>query len=263
MQIPKRKSKRKPIVTILVLLLGFIGGLGYVGWNEFQRINAANKVGEVVVKETTAGQFEQVDPLCAQGEDDKATSGTFCSEEMGIKFAVPKLFVGNIAKAANYPVYQSQLNPSTKTRAGSSLAVYSATASSAGAYTFTIAQEPLRTGYVDVHHALQDSYFDATTKELFRVTTPTAQYNYTTNSTTTSGVYAKGEAVPSFTTSSTRFYEGTNGDAGTMENIYFTVINDKIVKISLKYVGNPAGGTTAPTKVYDELTKSLKALRVL
>lgn len=262
MQLQKRKSKRKIIIPILVLLLLAIVGAGLYGWYEFMRINAENNVGEVVLKESSSDGVVAATPDCTADEDMAATSGVFCAPDMAIKFPVPPIFKGKLIKAANYQVYQGPLNPNAKTNAGAALSVRQAVV---GNNTLTIAQEPLRTGYVDVYHAQQNTYFDVSTKELSRVNSPSSRYDSTANRTTTTGAFSKGEPVPSFTVNSVRFFECMGGDSGMMQKTYLAVINDKIIKISLKHVGNTgnAANATEEKKIFDELLKSINALKAI
>ena len=213
------------------------------------------------------GDKIQVKDFCSNGENVKAENGTFCSNEIGIKFTVPSIFVNKLVKADNYEVFEGLLDPTTKKSIGPSENVYRATISGNDNFTFTVAQEPLRTGYVDVGHELQGAYYDQATGDLTLVDTPTSHYDSTTNTSTTTGGYSKGEVVPSFSVDGVRFYKGSIGDAGQTKNAYFGIINNKIVKISLVhvgYMGDPANdpSTINAGKVFDELDKSIKALKI-
>lgn len=55
------------------------------------------------------------------------------------------------------------------------------------------------------------------------------------------------------------------GDSGMMQKTYLAVINDKIIKISLKHVGNTgnAANATEEKKIFDELLKSINALKAI
>lgn len=244
-------------VIIVVLIIALIGGLGFVFWNSFLKK-------ETPVSQT--GDTLQVEDFCSSGENVKAENGTFCSKEIGVKFTVPSIFVNKLVKTDNYEVFEGPLDPNAKKSVGTSENVYRATISGNDNFTFSIAQEPLRTGYVDVGHKLQGTYYDQATGDLTLVGTPTSHYNSTTNTSTT-GSYSKGEVVPSFSADGVRFYKGSTGDAGRIKNAYFGIINNKIVKISLEhvgYVGNPANdpSTIDADKVFDELDKSIKALKI-
>lgn len=258
-QIQRRKSKGKIIAVVLFVLLAAIVGGGLWAWNEFLKINAQNSVGETLIKQTGDGDTTYAAKAeCKAGEDTSASSGMFCSSDMGIKIFVPKLFVGNMAEAGNYQVYTGSLNPNAKVPAGTSKHVYQATAMSGGTFTLTIAQEPKRTGYTGLLHAQQDTYYDATSGQLTRVTMPTSRYDATTQQTTTTGSYKPGEPVPAFTTNSTRFYEGLSGEAGNTTRTYMTVVNDSFIKITLKFVGSPSKDTTKQVNaVLKEMEKSL------
>ncbi len=247
------------IVVTVVLIAALIGALGFVFWSNFLK------------KEAAVSQTENkpsIETPCAAGENTAAENGTFCSQELGLKFAVPSIFVNKLIKVDNYEVFQGPLDPNAKKTAGSSENVYQATISGSDNFTFTIAQEPLRTGYVDVPHLLQNTYYDQATGELTRVNAPTRQYDSARNATVTSGDYSKGEVVPSFTVGDVRFFKGTDGDAGQVENIYFGVVKNKIIKMSLKnigYIGDPATDPTTidADQVFTELDASIKALKFI
>ncbi len=266
MYIKKRRSKHKIIITFIVVMIAVIVGAGIFAWYQFLAISQENKVGQLVIKESGADESAGILDLCGPEDDDKATSGTFCSKEIGIKTTVPAIFAGTMTKAENYPVFQGSLNPNTKSNAGSALNVYrSSVVNSAGTFTFTIAQEPLRTGYVDMYHAMQNLYFDATTKELYQVNSPVAQSNTQTGGVTTSGAYTKGVPIPAFTAMGKRFFQGSNSEPGKTDNTYLTVIDDKILKISLKYVGQSGAANSSSkalvNKVYKELETSLRTIK--
>jgi len=246
------------LAFIIILVVLLIGALGVVFWNNLSKKEAPVSLTESKPKETA---------FCSSGENTTADDGTFCSEEIGIKFTIPSIFAKKLAKTSNYEVFEGSLDPNTKKNAGSSENVYSAAISGYDNFTLTIAQEPLRTGYVGVADRLQNTYFDQATGELTLVTTPTSHYDSATNTYTTSGAYSKGETTASFSVDSTRFFKGTSGDAGQTEITYFGVINSKIVKISLKnegYIGDPAKdpSTVDAGKVFDELDKSINSLKI-
>ncbi len=260
-KIQKRKSKGRIIAAILLLLLALIIGGGIYAWHEFLKINAENSVGQTVIKQSGDGEGVAVAKVaCQSGEDTSASSGMFCSEDMGFKLFVPKLFVGNLVKAGNYQVYRGGLNPGAKTAAGTSLHVYRATGVSNGTFTLTIAQEPMRTGYIDMYHAGQNTYFDAATKTLSKVNAPTIQYSQTTPA--TPGAFTKGDPIPSFLSGTVKYYEGATGDAGQRDVAYMTIVGDTIVKISLETT-TQAAQNAATKAVFEELNKSLRTLQVL
>lgn len=246
------------VVILSVLVVALIGALGFVFWNNFMK-----KDTPATKKETTS----KVEKFCADGQDTTAKNGIFCSTDVGIKFTVPSIFAGKLAKADNYEVFQGPLDPNTKTSAGSSENVYKATISGNDNFTLAVAQEPLRTGYVDVTHALQNTYFDQATGELNLVNMPTIHYDSVTNTSTKSGDYSKGDAVPSSTVDGVQFFKGSYGDAGQIGETYFGVVNNKIVKISLKYMGYMGDPSKDPStidsaKVLDEFANNMKALTI-
>jgi len=257
-----RKNKSEAgsahIVILSLVVVALIGALGFVFWNNFTKKNTP------AVKKETASKATE---FCADGQDTTAKNGTFCSTDMGIKFTVPSIFAGKLAKTDNYEVFQGPLDPKTKTSAGSSENVYKATISGNNNFTLTVAQEPLRTGYVDMQHALQPTYYDQSTGVLTLVKAPTNTYNSATDTYVTTGSYSKGNAVPSSSISSVRFFETSNGDAGQTESGYFGIVNNKIIKISLKhsaYMGDPAKdpSTIDSDKVFNEFASDIKVLTI-
>lgn len=257
MQKVKSQTGSAHAVIIIVLVIALLGVLGFVFWNNFLKKEPAAQTEPT----PTAREF------CSDGENTTATEGIFCSQEMGIKFDVPSIFTNKLTKADNYQVFQGPLDPNSKTSAGMSENVYRATISGTDNFTFTIAQEPLRTGYVDVEHKLQGTYYDQATSELTLVNAPTRQYDSATETTTTTGTLGKGEVVPSFNVGDVRVFKGKIGDAGQVKNTYFAVIKGKIIKITLLnegYIGNPDNDPTTidASKVFEELDTALKSLKV-
>lgn len=238
--------------------MALIGALGFVFWNNFMK------------KDNVVTQTEnkpKTESFCSGKENITAEGGTFCSEDVGVKLAVPSIFENKLAKAANYEVFEGPLDSKDKKSAGTSEQVYQAVLKGNDNFTLTIAQEPLRSGYVGVGHSLQKTYFDKATGELTLVKAPTRTYDAATDTYATSGEYSKGDVVPSFVADGIRFFKGQIGDAGTVENAYLGVVDGKIVKISLKhvgYMGNPADdpSTIDADPVFDELDKAVKALKV-
>lgn len=248
------------IVIVVVLALALVGGLGYVFWNNFLD-KKETVVAEAEVKPTPKA-------FCSDGENAAAEKGVFCSEEMGIKFSVPSIFVDKLTKLDNYPVYEGSLDYREKKEAGFSELAYHAVVTGNDNFSLTIAKEPLRSGDVGLYHMLQGTYFDQATGELTGVNGPTSQYDSATDSYTWSGGFSKGETVPSFDVDGIRFYKTSSGDAGTMEIAYLAVINNKIIKIHLghsAYMGDPANDPTTidADKVSAELEQSIKSLKFL
>lgn len=259
----KNKSQTgsaQAVVAIMVIVV-LVGVLGFVFWNNF-----LNKKTDVV---QTNGNKAKVEEPCTGAQNTAAEKGVFCSKEIGIKVTVPSIFTNKLAKATNYEVFKnSSLNPDSKQSAGMSENVYSAAIKGNDNFTFTIAQEPLRTGYVGVGHLLQNTYYDQADANLTLVKSPTSYYDSTTGTSTTTGSYGKGEVVPSFTADGVRFFKGSIGDAGQTEITYFGVVNGKIVKISLKhagYMGDPSRdpSTINADSVFAELDAAVKALKVI
>lgn len=257
-----RKNKSETgsahIVILSLVVVALIGTLGFVFWNNFTK-----KDTHTSKKETTSN----AEKFCTDGQDVTAKNDTFCSTDVGIKFTVPSIFAGKLVKADNYEVFQGPLDPNAKTSAGSSENVYKATISGNDNFTLTVAQEPLRTGYVDMQHSLQPTYYDQSTGVLTLVKAPINTYNSATDTYVTTGSYSKGDAVPSSSIDSIRFFKASNGDAGQTESAYFGVVNNKIVKISLKhsaYMSDPAKdpSTIDSDKVFNEFANNMKALTI-
>jgi hypothetical protein len=257
----KSQTGSAQIVIVIVVVAALVGTLGFVFWNNF-----LNKKADVAQTNATKAKVEE---SCAGTQNTAAEKGVFCSEELGVKVTVPSIFTNKLVKAANYEVFKNPtLNPDSKQSAGMSENVYSAAISGNDNFTFTIAQEPLRTGYVGVSHMLQNTYYDQADATLTLVKSPTRHYDSATGTYTTTGSYSKGEVVPSFTADGVRFFKGTVGDAGQTENTYFGVVKGKIIKISLKhtgYMGDPSHdpSTINADNVFAELDTAVKALKVV
>jgi hypothetical protein len=237
------------IILVIVGVLAVLGGLGYVLWSNFLK----------PAETSVTGTF------CADGEDEAATNGVFCSEDLGMKLTVPEIFKGKVAPAENYEVSEGTIDPETTTSAGTSERVFKAEISGTDNFTFKIAREPLRTGYVDVSARLSGAYFDQATGVLSNVDSPMMNYDSATGKTTTTGSYAISDDVDSFMAGDVRVYEGLFGDAGVSIITYFAVINDKIVKISLHhggYIGAPEDdpSTIDAEPVFDQLEAAVKAM---
>lgn len=250
------------VVIIIVAVIGLLGAVGFIFWNNF--LKKESTTSQTASKSTKP----KAQKPCSDEENEKAENGTFCSKEIGIKFVVPSIFFNKLAKADNSEVFQGLLDPNAKKSAGFTENVYKATISGSDNFTFTITQEPLRSGYVGVAHGLQEVYYDQSTSELTLVKTPNRHYDSKTDTITVSGDYVKGDIVPSFLVGKTRFFKGVYGDAGQVGNDYFAVINNKIVKILLKnvgYMGPPASDPTTidANKIFDELDKSIKELKII
>jgi hypothetical protein len=252
---PKRQTGNALIITlVIVAALAVLGGLGYVLWNNFLRPGTAITG---ISQSTTL-------ITCETGEDEAATNGVFCSHDIGIKFTVPTIFKGKLIASTKYPVYRSAVDQAMpKDSAGTADAAFTATITGNDNFTFVIAKEPLRTGYISVGNLLRDTYFDQTTGILSNV-----NYDGTTSGVTDQGKFSIGDPVPSFTVDGVRMYKGTEGDAGVSIITYMAVIHDKIVKILVNHVGymgipadDPSTIDAAP--VYQELDDAMHQLQTL
>lgn len=246
------------IVGVVILLLG---ALGYVYWNNF--LNTKQTAAPKVASPIAAKEF------CSAGENVAAENGVFCSDEMGIKFAVPSILTNKVTKSRDYPVHKGPLDYNARQDAGMSELTYAASVTGNDNFVFTVAKEPLRTGYLDVYQGLQNIYFDEKTAEFSLVNMPTRTYDSATDSYAQSSGFTMGEALPSFDVDGHKFYKGAGGDAGMTHNVYLAVVNSKIIVIQLVHserLGGPdTNGPTRidPNKVFDELDRSIRALQVI
>lgn len=245
------------IVVIIAVVVLIFGGLGYVLLNNITKVP--------VVSEGTKVSPPEVQSFCTVDENVSATKGTFCSEDVGIKLAVPGIFAGKLEKVANYDIFQGGADPSDKKSAGTSESVYSAVINDNDTFILTISQEPMRSGYVDFPYLMQPTYFSESTRILSQISSPTHSYDSKTNKTTTEGEYVIAKDVPSFEVGAVRVYKGGYGDVGQIADAYFMVIKDKIVKITLKQsvvIGAPSDSSSVinQEKVFAELDKSIRSL---
>ena len=246
------------IVVIVGIAILVLGGLGYVLWNNF---NAKDPV-------TSSPSVSEPKTFCEDNEDVTAENGVFCSEDIGIKFKVPTIFTNKVEKTANYEVFQSGVNISEKQSAGMSDNVYSVVISGNDNFTFTIAQEPLRTGNIDFPYKMAPTYFNSSNRKLSDINFPTSSYDSKTDTITVQGEYAVGEDVPSFKVGDVPVYKGGYGDAGQLANYYLMIVRDKIVKIVLKHAAYMGPSENDPATideaiVFDELDESIKSLIVI
>ena len=245
------------IFIIVVFIIAILSVLGFVVWDNFlapKDIPPAKEVSQTKASKCESAVVEE--------------NGVFCSKEIGIKLRVPQVFEDKFKKTDNYEVFKGTVDYSTRVSAGESNIVYSAIITGNDEFTLTIAKEPLRSGYVDVGHMLQGTYYDIDTGLLSLVTTPVRNYNSTNDSYTTSGNYAVGETVPSFVVDTVKFYHGTVGDAGARYETYFAVVNGSIVKITLKHGGYIGPEENDPStidaeQVFHELESDMKQIQLI
>ena len=242
--------------VIIAIVIVIILSLGYAFWSNFASSDEPPAIQTIL----------QPNEVC---ENDTAeTGGVFCSELVGIKLNTPEVFQGKIKKIDNYDVFQGTVDYTTRAPAGESDIVYEAKITGTDNFTFTIAKEPLRSGYVDVSNGMSSTYYDTETKLLSNVIAPTKVYNASTGNYTDYGTYSVGPPVASFDVGETRIYKGTFGDAGTRMETYFAVINGSIVKIKLvhqAFMGpkkdDPA--TINEERVFKELDAAVKVMEII
>lgn len=227
-------------VIIIVIVVGLVGALGWTVYTNFKDDASSNKTAVTPKEANNLG--------CADNETTAAINGTFCSEDIGIKFTVPSIFKGKLVKADNYEVFQGSIDQHPGVSAGTSELVFSATISGTDNFTFSIAKEPLRSGYIGLGHALQDTYFNKDTDTL--------------------KTSMDDKLVPSSTVDGVRLFNGQMGDAGLMESTYLAVVSDHIVKIKIKNSGYMGSDETNPTTidataVFKELDDAMKNLNIL
>jgi hypothetical protein len=217
------------IVLIVVIILAVAGILAALGYVLAQNLHSPES-------QTNTSQTPEQETICESGEDEAATNGTFCSEDLGIKFEVPAQFEGKIEPVDNYEIYEGPLDYSKRKSAGKSDRVLEGTfKQGAGTYTLTIAREPVRTGWVGVVHALQNTYYDEETGLLSLVNPPTTHYDSETDTTTTTGEYSIGETAPYFyVEGGVTVYWGIAGDAGVATSTYLVVRGDEFIIIRLE-----------------------------
>jgi hypothetical protein len=248
------------IILIIIATIAVIGSLGFVFWSNFL---SKNRVVEHTVTPPSSKAF------CLKDENITASKGVFCSEEIGIKLAIPSFLTGKLTKVDNYEIFQGGLDYNTRESAGHSERVYRASITGDDNFTLTIAQEPIRTGFVDVGYKLSSTYYDRETGDLTLVDSLGSYYDSTTDKYTPLGnTYSKGEVVPSFYVDNIRVFEGGLGDAGMVANTYFFVIGKKIVKISLHYSDYMGPVATDPTTidadgVFEEFKNSIRNIKTI
>ena len=247
------------IIGVIVIAVVILGAVGYVAWNKFFAADT---------KQETTQQDDAVTKPCENNEGTIEQDGFICSEDIGVKFKSPTIFNDKFQKNDNYEIFKGTIDYATRTSAGSSDVAYSAVISGTDNFTLTIAKELLRTGYVDVYHGLQTTFYDAQTGVLSTVESPMTTYNSADDSSTTTGTYKLGKEVPSFVVDGIKFYKGSNGDAGQTGEMYFMVINGSIVKIELKhggYIGPDSDdpSTIDPKPVFDQLDEAIKNIKII
>jgi len=244
-------------IVIIVAAIALLSVVGLVAYNSFQTDKNAGEAAKTSPK-----------PEAKKPCSETASNGIFCSEDVGIKFTVPTVFKGKLVKADNYEIFHGPIDQHPGAKAGMSELVFSASISGTDNFTFSIAKEPLQSGYVGVYYALQNAYLDKESRVLSQVITPTNQYDSKTGITTETGEYTLGKPVPSLAIDGVRFYKMLNGDAGMRSSTYLAIIKDKVVKIELKhgaYMGDEANdpSTIDADVVFDEFDSMLKNLQVL
>jgi hypothetical protein len=242
------------IVIVVVLVVIIVGALGFVLWKNY----LAPKVGPSTVE---TAQTE--DSKCES--DDVEVNGTFCSEEIGVMFKVPKAFSGKFEKTDNYEIFEGPMDNLEGTSAGKSLVFYKATIiSGQETLSLSVAKEPLRSGYASIGHSLQNTYFNATTGSLYLVKSPTNEYDSSTDTFKTEEGWSEGESVPSFDVSGTKIYYGKIGDAGVVEDGYLMTINDNLVIVKIKHTQNPMNASSLDSdSSFTDLNDNLKLIKVL
>lgn len=94
-----RKNEKGSIelIAIGLLVVSLICAVGYIGWQKLSEDKSGQTpVGQRVSKESEKSD-EKKPVFCARGEDTKATSGVFCSEDFGFKFLIPSGLKGKLS----------------------------------------------------------------------------------------------------------------------------------------------------------------------
>lgn len=245
------------VVTIIILAVAIVGALGFVFWQNFMQPSDTQDNQESV------SDLVDVDERCAG--DVVEQNGIFCSESIGVEFKIPEVFAGKFQKQENYDVYEGPMDAVEGSPAGKSLEYYEAVVTSGEeTLSLSVAKEPLRSGYSSIGHALQKTYFDATSGNLYLVNGPTREYDSATDTTKTTGGWSAGESVPSFDVGETKVYYGSIGDAGIVEDGYLMVVNDHLVVIKIKHTVNlPEEPAFDSEKSFMDLNSDLKQLQIL
>lgn len=200
-------------VIIVILVVGLLGTLGFVFWQNFinkPADNQANTAPATVVEQETQ------DGKC-QSDDEAATNGIFCSEAYGVKFSVPDEFKGKLQQADNKPVYPVSYTEATPAAIGQTERVVSAEFTEGEySYTLTVSLYPQIAG-MTLGLAGGDEFVVGEKK---LVST------------------ASGEEYPEYpfvtTDNDTKIYRDTYGDVGYMLYSNAVVAGDKVIKIELK-----------------------------
>jgi hypothetical protein len=243
-------------IVIIILVVTIAGVLGFVFWQKFIQSPPDTQVSQ-------GKPPEKVDPLCAG--DAIEQDGIFCSKSIGVKFKIPEVFVGKFQKKENYDVYQGPMESAKGNLDGKSLEYYEAAITSGNeTLSLSVAKEPLRTGYSSIGHALQRTYFDASSGDLYLVKGPSLKYDSATDTTKTIGGWSAGELVPSFKIGETKVYYGTVGDVGVSEGGYLMVVDSYLVIIEIKHSANPMETPVLDgEKSFMDLNSNIKQLKVL
>lgn len=251
--------------TVIETVFGIavVALIGYAGWTGFNYYQQAKKPAAATVPSVSATPAAK--PFCGVKETTAASNGTFCSEDIGIKFTVSSIFAGKLAKADNYAVKQSGLDTTKETSAGNSEFVYSAKQTNGtDSVALTIAREPLRSGNAGI--SIVPNYFDVNTRKVNYINLPIRTYNSTTNNISETGTYSIGDPVESFMVGDMEVFQGGVGDAGVVTVIYFMVVNEKIIKVSL-YLSTDIISNRTPnydtSKLMSELNAAIKQIEVI
>lgn len=245
------------VVIIIILVAAIVAALGFVVWQNFIDKDISS------TKNTSNNQKEFVPKnFCKEGEDVSASLGTFCSNDMGIKFKVSDVYKGKIVKAENYEIFEGPLQFDQRKSAGKSDLVYSAKLSNEHeSIELTIAKERLRPGLL-----FGVWYFDSSTMILSNINTPSRIYDSKTDTTITSGKYSIGTPVEAeYVVDGRKVYKYGFGDAGTIMNDYMLVHDKSIIKISQKTSESLGPNVPAPVlgNQVQDLGPSLSAMKLI
>jgi hypothetical protein len=248
------------VAIIVVLVLTLIGILGFVFWQNFMQSKGNKDV--QTNQNNSSGKSSDV---CVGYGDAVEKAKVFCSKNVGVEFRIPEVFANKFQKKENYDVFKGGMEDSKGSLAGKSLDYYEAVVSS-GKETLllSVAKEPLRSGYSNVSHALQRTYFNEANGNLSLVKGPVRHYDSKTGTFAVTGGWSIGEPVPSFDVDGAKIYHGKTGDAGVVEDGYLTVAKTGVVVIKIKHVANPMDTPVLEAdKPFSDLNTYLEQLKFL
>lgn len=228
-------SKGFSIIEIIIAIV-VISLLGAISWLYFSKTQPAVQTADT---KQTQSPSPKEDP-CKDGSS-TAKNGTFCAKDVGISVRIPDIFKDKFQKIDNYDVMTQNSFTDNGVVFGKSEIAYQATVKHPHEdLSLIISKEPLRNFRVK---SLAPALFNKDTKEV----------RYQDSNKEADSVVLDGHT----------FYTYSVGDAGSLSQTYITVIDDKLLVLSLvsqqqlgpyTYVVD----STELVKQFKELVKTLK-----